>query len=452
MKPNVTSPGIEGTAEPNSHQEFRELCALSVRGRLSGDEQSRLEHHVAGCSACSDLLKEYKGAVRVGLSSLGPDLMPDLTSAVPLGSVASAKRKVFERLRSEGEGRPARRTEGLLWRSFWERFLRIPVAAREFLALLREQRYWRITCGIFVTVIVLVSVYRLGERRGSQVSNVREQPLPNGSHVLEQQVGSLTQDGQALAAELRKRDRVIEDMTSSRNRELLEVARLREQDKDLMDAMAKAGEREDYLTSERDTVTEQLKLAQASLTKTEDDLAGLRKQREADLIRATELETRMAGLSQRLKDREDTIEEQQRLLAADRDIRELMGARDLYLAEVYDVGRNGDTQKPFGRIFFTKNKSLIFYAYDLDQQPGVKSTSAFQAWGQRGPDRKRALSLGIFYQDNAANKRWVLKVDDPKSLQQIDAVFVTVEPQGGSRAPSGHRLLVASLRVEPNHP
>jgi len=129
-----------------------------------------------------------------------------------------------------------------------------------------------------------------------------------------------------------------------------------------------------------------------------------------------------------------------------------MGARDLYLAEVYDVGRNGDTQKPFGRVFFTKNKSLIFYAYDLHQQPGVKNLNAFLACGQRGPDRKRALSLGIFCQDSTANKRWVLKVDDPKTLHQIDAVFVTVEPQGGSREPSAHRLLVGSLRVKPNHP
>jgi len=371
---------------------------------------------------------------------------------VPLGSVASAKRKVFERLRSEGVPLPARRTAGVLWRNFWERFRRIPVAAGDFLDLLQQPRYWRITGGIFGLVIALVAVYRLGERRGSHVANVREQSLPNGSHVLEQQVGNLTQDGQALAAELRKRDRLIEDITNSKNRELLEVARLKEQEKNLEDAISKAGEREGHLASDRDTVTEQLKLSQASLVKTEDDLAGLRQQREAELIRATDLETRMAGLSQRLKDREDMIEEQQRLLAADRDIRELMGARDLYLAEVYDVGRNGDTQKPFGRIFFTKNKSLIFYAYDLDQQPGVKNTSAFQAWGQRGPDRRRTLSLGIFYQDNAANKRWVLKVDDPKTLQQIDAVFVTVEPQGGSREPSGHRLLVASLRVEANHP
>jgi hypothetical protein len=140
------------------------------------------------------------------------------------------------------------------------------------------------------------------------------------------------------------------------------------------------------------------------------------------------------------------------LLAEDRDIRDLMGARDLYIAEVYDVARDGATQKPYGRMFYTKGKSLIFYAYDLDQQPGVKEASTFQAWGQNGPDRQQALSLGIFYQDSVANKRWVLKVDDPRALEQINAVFVTVEPHGGSRKPSGKPLLFASLRIDANHP
>jgi len=64
----------------------------------------------------------------------------------------------------------------------------------------------------------------------------------------------------------------------------------------------------------------------------------------------------------------------------------------------------------------------------------------------------RAMNLGIFYVDNTTHKRWVLKFDDPKSLDQIDAVFVTVEPKGGSRKPSGKQLLFAYLRVEPNHP
>src|SRR5260370_22931733 len=117
MNSNATSSGIESTAEPNSHQEFRELCALSVRGRLPSDEHSRLESHLAVCSACSDLLKDYQRIARLGLSSVGPDLMPDLTSAVPLGSTASATRKLFEQLRSEGAPLRARPTADLLWRN-----------------------------------------------------------------------------------------------------------------------------------------------------------------------------------------------------------------------------------------------------------------------------------------------------------------------------------------------
>jgi hypothetical protein len=46
----------------------------------------------------------------------------------------------------------------------------------------------------------------------------------------------------------------------------------------------------------------------------------------------------------------------------------------------------------------------------------------------------------------------VLKSDDPKVLSDIDAVFVTIEPHGGSNHPSGKPLLFAYLRIEPNHP
>jgi len=129
-----------------------------------------------------------------------------------------------------------------------------------------------------------------------------------------------------------------------------------------------------------------------------------------------------------------------------------MGARDLYIAEVYDVERTGETKKPYGRVFYTKGKSLIFYAYDLDQQAGAKSASSFQAWGRRGPDRQQALNLGVFYADSTSTKRWVLRFDDPKALEQIDAVFVTVEPNGGSHKPSPKSLLFAYLRLDPNHP
>jgi hypothetical protein len=155
---------------------------------------------------------------------------------------------------------------------------------------------------------------------------------------------------------------------------------------------------------------------------------------------------------QQLDERQATIGRQQELLAHDRDVREVMGARNLYVVDVYDVLGTGETNKPYGRLFYTKGQKILFYAYDLDQAPGVKRASTFQAWGQRGPDKQHAVNLGIFYEDGAANKRWVLKSNDAKTLAEISAIFVTVEPDANSHNPRGKEVLFAFLRVEPNHP
>jgi hypothetical protein len=199
-------------------------------------------------------------------------------------------------------------------------------------------------------------------------------------------------------------------------------------------------------------LNQKLESAQAQTERLQDKLDSLEQQSSQDKQRATALQAKVSDLTHLLHDREAALDQQQELLAHDRDIRDLMGARDLYIAEVYDVERTGETKKPYGRVFYTKGKSLIFYAYDLDQQAGAKSASSFQAWGRRGPDRQQALNLGVFYADSSSTKRWVLRFDDPKALEQIDAVFVTVEPNGGSHKPSPKSLLFAYLRLDPNHP
>jgi hypothetical protein len=79
------------------------------------------------------------------------------------------------------------------------------------------------------------------------------------------------------------------------------------------------------------------------------------------------------------------------------------------------------------------------------------SKIGFQAWG-RGVDQQRAISLGFLDLDDANQKRWVLKFDNAKTISQIDAVFITLEPEGGSTKPSGKPLLFTSLRIDPNHP
>ena len=66
-------------------------------------------------------------------------------------------------------------------------------------------------------------------------------------------------------------------------------------------------------------------------------------------------------------------------------------------------------------------------------------------WGARGPSQTPAQSLGIFYVDDQTQNRWVMKFEDPRILSEIDSVFVTVEPQGGSAQPTGMQLLTAAF-------
>jgi hypothetical protein len=74
-------------------------------------------------------------------------------------------------------------------------------------------------------------------------------------------------------------------------------------------------------------------------------------------------------------------------------------------------------------------------------------------WGKKDGPGQAAKSLGIFYSDDKAQKRWVFKYDDPKVLSEIDSVFVTLEPPGKNLTePKGDKFLYAYLRNQPNHP
>jgi hypothetical protein len=195
-----------------------------------------------------------------------------------------------------------------------------------------------------------------------------------------------------------------------------------------------------------------LALSQSTVQSLEDKLGLVASKNAQDATQSQALQAQVNALNASLQEKNQEVARGDDLLQHDRDIRNLMGARDLYIAEIYDVAKTGDTQKPFGRVFYTKGKSLVFYAYDLDQQPGVKLANTFQAWGRRGPDPQHDVNLGIFYQDDQNKKRWILKFNDPATLAQIDAVFVTVEPNGKSSKPSGKPLLFTYLRMTPNHP
>ncbi len=436
-------------SQKRPHEEFVELCAISTTGELTEDEQMKLREHLAVCSECRQALREFETAADVGVPLFSAELaapnLPERTSIaaeipIPVSTVAPEIEgsESDHDLAEHGTGgtgsilahRKGHHRSEVNWNYVW-----MPFAA-----------------AVVLTVALGIYAYQAGRRHASPLVQVTSAPASDKLTALEQRLSDAGHERQVLKAQLDERDRMVRQLQRQIADESAALSEAKTAQANLERSLQDAVNDKQQLAQQQSSASQSLDAAQASLRKMQAELDSVSQQRDQDEAQAGSLEAQIKDLNGQLRQSQQMAGKQEDLLAEDRDIRDLMGARDLYIAEVYDVARDGATQKPYGRVFYTKGKSLVFYAYDLDEQSGAKNASTFQAWGQNGPDRQQVLNLGIFYQDSVAKKRWVLKVDDPHTLEQINAVFVTVEPQGGSHKPSGRSLLFASLRIEPNHP
>jgi hypothetical protein len=422
---------------PDLHQRFKELAALAQCKTLSPTERLELEHHLESCHSCREIQEEY-----FLISSEGMNFLAAAYGVGEFSRVWDERRtrnKLFTRIRKADQAQ----SETLFTRLF-------PTSSLSPLAI-RNLATAVLTC---LLIAVAAGAYRLGSHAriaGSQpafvalvdpqallVAKKASDDLVAGQQTqlarLEMQLSSSKQEITRLRGELQSaeaRSTTLEAASSAEDEELHKVS------------------------EERDKFANQLREAEQSYQSVQAELTNLRAEHERGLLRTTSLQSKIDELSAESRDQEHKLRDDEQYLAADRDIRDLMGARKLYIADVFDVDSGSRTRKPFGRVFYTENKSLIFYAFDLDHQPGIKNASAYQVWGKRDAEsgeKNRAMNLGILYMDSESNRRWVLRLDDPKQLAEIDAVFVTVEPPGGSQKPTGKPFLYALLRREANHP
>ena len=436
------------------HEEFLELCAVSVTGELTDDERKRLDEHLSLCASCRAAFRQYQATVITAVPSLASELPLPSSPTDSSWSEDAAEAALFRRIKAEDSAGSS--VDVVPWNKDDKvkvGYVPPPPRWGQFGMLY--------AAGILLFAALAICAYRIGERKGVETATTNS-PAPNVDlSALKSELSDAGHDKQELLSEIAVRDKSI--------------AKLKEQISTRVEAGAGKGTRaEPGKAGDLGVASQQNSASAASgLSELQSRLDSQEKQRVEQLARAHALEARVAELTRQLQDRDEevtrqsgsvrerddllqqrdsTIVRQQELLAHDRDIRDLMSARDLYIAEVYDVAKTGETNKPYGRIFYTKGKSLLFYAYDLDQQVGLKNASTFQAWGRRGTGHEQPVNLGILYEDSVANKRWVVRSEDVRTLEQIDAVFVTVEPNGGSSRPSSKPLLFAYLRIHPNHP
>ena len=413
-------------------------------------DRQKLEGHLRVCPFCREALEQYDAVVSQAIPAIGATEESGVLERGPLWSLQQAEEALLDRLDHE-EKRGLKRlgntsastdiphrifpvSSESTWRDVWTMY----------------------AAGVLLFVALGFFAYRVGIRgAGAEFAKVvppqaSTQAVDQAS--LEEELSDAGHHREAARAEIAQRDKLIADLRRKLERQSAEISEIKATRGQLeSDLRAGDASRQD-LIQKRTDLAQELDAALANSHTLQEQLDSLALQSSRDSALTEALEAKANNLARLLQEREASLEQRDELLDHDRDIRELIGARDLYIAEVYDVARTGETKKPYGRVFYTRGKSLIFYAYDLDQQRDAQKANTFQVWGRRGSDRQQALNLGVFYEDDTSKKRWILRFDDPNALAQIDGVFVTVEPNGGSQKPSGKPLLFAYLNNNPNHP
>src|SRR5229473_1835794 len=414
---------LDGQQSREYHEKFKELNALASSGTLTPLEWSELNSHLDHCEECREVSLQYQILATQGISTIA-DAYTDRSGQRSWDEEAGLK-KLLARVRKD------RRT--VQEHSGHERVAALPAVVRRIMA----NSFARAALAACIVVTVGFQAYRLGVR--AQRAAI---PAAASSEDRVQILTAEKKSADELLAAQTARLAQLQEQSSREGRELSKLrAALREieeHSKELAAANSQSGGKLQEFSQQRDTLNTQLQDANLAYQSVRTELTSLRAERDRVMIRTSSLEAR--------------IEE---LTAVNRDQERRLKDTKLYIADVFDVDSGSRTKKPFGRVFYTQGKSLIFYAFDLDRQRGIVNASTFQVWGQKEMaqgEQALPLNLGILYMDNETNRRWVMRFDDPKQLAEIDAVFVTVEPRGGSRKPTSKPFLYALLRNEVNHP
>jgi hypothetical protein len=416
----------------SKHEHFEELCSLALLGELSASEMSELTRHLQDCRACQ--------ASYLGFSEVANDHMPLAyrhSGRAPVACVERVRQGALARVVAEGFRISPAAFDG-------------PVGFRGRVAVWIDSLRWGIHAwgrqiGLAVTFIALFLIGGLAIQHDS--TRKREIETLQGRLVAAQD--SVAQLQEQLS---QTHSRTVEGTQHLEQRladASARAARLETGHEADAQAMRSLEEKLEGLRADNSALAQSVGARDAELASVRGQLEQLRTaaaQREAQLVEAR---YQVTQLSNQLRAEEATLDQQRQLLSAGRDIRDLMGARNLHIIDVHDMDARGES-RPFGRIFLTEGKRLIFYAYDLDSVR-IKN-AAFQAWGQSNGDTRSAVSLGIMYLDDQKQSRWALKVEDPELLKELDSVFVTVEPHGGTDKPTGKKLMYAFLRNPINHP
>lgn len=401
-----------------NHDHYEGLCAAAVSGQIRPDEQCELKEHMSACADCRAFVGDVAEIVAQSVPELAERNTPE--SEKPAGMTS----RFIARAHSDGLRlkRPKERTQ----KSKQHGFTLVVAAAIALLAILLLMRMFMLDLmqtrpGVHTTAALT---------SGSQAEDSDAPRRENAE--LKKKLATTQAQLDALAEKV-KSDQEALKLADLQNSQLSSRIPTIEQ--------ANLGLRKDLADSS------------AQLVQLKSELDNLVSERESGRVASEVEEVELDGLRQRVAELTTALHESEQLSAAANQAKDIIFARNLHIVDVDDTGPNGRRLRPFGRIFYSEGKQLLFYAYDLSDTRKLNAKVNFYVWGSREGLNNPVRSLGIFHADDVKDGRWVLTFDDPNVLAQINCVFVTAESDKKAvTQPTGRQILFASLGPRANHP
>jgi hypothetical protein len=402
----------------DTHEQYEELCALAASGQASQDELEDLRSHLETCPGCRSAAYDFNQISAQALSSLAAKR---LHCQVPSGMT----QRFAARARSEG----------------------IELSRNHPQQITPPRRFARfMLAGAAAALILVVATLIVTKQKASLKASNPPLPVPEVVSAPPTEDQSPRVEDAPLRQELSSTRAQINSMSSTIQALRAELEGAKQRTADLDARLRESEQRSVFSASERSQ-------REARIAELEGELEKARSDKNASDTAVALEEAEVRELQKQLLDDADALRQQQELAATGSDVRDLVVARNLHIIDVHDRDGDGKSQRAFGRIFYTEGKSLIFYAYDLADPRKLDAKVSFYVWGERLGAEKPIRSLGVFHNDDSNDGRWVLTLDDPHVLAQIDSVFVTAESSKKAiKEPDGKRVLFAFLGDKPNHP
>ena len=209
-----------------------------------------------------------------------------------------------------------------------------------------------------VLLTIALGIYAFRVSKGHSVEVPHESAGSAGARIeaLEQGISDAGHEPEVLRTQLAERDKVIAKLRGQTEQQARSLNEIRGAQANLGQSLQTDETEKQRVVDERTGLAQKFDEAQSSLQKMQSELDSASAQSAQGEAKDAGLQSQIKDLSGQLREQEQTVAEQDELLSHDRDIRELMGARDLYVAEVYDIARDGSTQKSYGRVFYTQGQ------------------------------------------------------------------------------------------------